>query len=64
MCVCIDEIQIIFQDELVQWNRLTEEMLYLLIVIVGAVSYFTCHAWSLRFNMKRSVVTEQHCVSR
>lgn len=46
MCVCIDEIQI-FQDELVQWNRLTEEMLYLLIVIVGAVSHFTCHAWLL-----------------
>lgn len=25
------------QDELIQWNRLTEEMLYLLIVIIGTV---------------------------
>lgn len=29
------ETWIILQDELIQWNRLTEEMLYLLIVIVG-----------------------------
>lgn len=25
------------QDELIQWNRLTEEMLYLLIAIVGNI---------------------------
>lgn len=28
-------MQLYLQDELIQWNRLTEEMLYLLIVIVG-----------------------------
>lgn len=27
------------QDELIQWNRLTEEMLYLLIVVIGTVSH-------------------------
>lgn len=33
-------MQTVSQDELSRWNRLTEEMLYLLIVIVGAVSRF------------------------
>lgn len=32
-----DENKHNLQDELIQWNRLTEEMLYLLIVIVGMV---------------------------
>lgn len=32
-----DECKLMLQDELTQWNRLTEEMLYLLIVIVGTV---------------------------
>lgn len=30
-----DESELNLQDELLQWNRLTEEMLYLVIVIVG-----------------------------
>lgn len=32
-----DDNKLNLQDELTQWNRLTEEMLYLLIVIVGTV---------------------------
>lgn len=32
-----------FQDELIQWNRLTEEMLYLLIVITGTLSHSANH---------------------
>lgn len=32
-----DETHLNSQDELLQWNRLTEEMLYLLIVVVGTV---------------------------
>lgn len=34
----VNETQLLLQDELTQWNRLTEEMLYLLIVIIGKVS--------------------------
>lgn len=32
-----DANQLNLQDEQLQWNRLTEEMLYLLVVIVGTV---------------------------
>lgn len=37
----------ILQDELIQWNRLTEEMLYLLIVIIGTVSHSTNQSWEV-----------------
>lgn len=35
---CVNETQLLLQDELTQWNRLTEEMLYLLIAIIGKLS--------------------------
>lgn len=34
----VNETQLLLQDELTQWNRLTEEMLYLLIAIIGKLS--------------------------
>lgn len=43
-----DENELNLQDELLQWNRLTEEMLYLIIVIVGTVRSSRLRVWSRR----------------
>lgn len=32
-----DELMLTLQDELLQWNRVIEEMLFLLIVIIGKI---------------------------
>lgn len=32
-----DELHLTLQDEIFQWNRLIEEMLFLLIVIIGTI---------------------------
>ena len=37
--VLVNDMRLNSQDELMQWNRLTEEMLYLLIVIIGTVNH-------------------------
>lgn len=49
------------QDELLQWNRVTEEMLYLLIVIVGTDCSSNLGSWSFQ---QHKLVTDQCCVSR
>lgn len=35
--VISDELTLTLQDELFQWNRVIEEMLFLLIVIIGTI---------------------------
>lgn len=40
-----EENELNLQDELLQWNRVTEEMLYLLIIIVGTVCSSNLGSW-------------------
>lgn len=49
-------MQLNFQDELMQWNRLTEEMLYLLIAIVGTVTDSTNTPWILILKSMNGVI--------
>lgn len=56
-----DDSKLHLQDELLQWNRLTEEMLYLVIVIVGTVRLAPLRDWSCR---ERRAMTDLCCASR
>lgn len=57
-----DENQLNLQDEQLQWNRLTEEMLYLFIVIVGAVR--SSHPSSLSHHKCGMMMTNLCCAFR
>lgn len=55
-----DQNQLNLQDEQLQWNRLTEEMLYLVIVIVGTIRS-SRWSWSRR---ECRIMTDLCCASR
>lgn len=55
--VISDEMTLTLQDELSQWNRVIEEMLFLLIVITGKICYIV--GWI----QEHTLVAEQSCFS-